>query len=146
MSKLSSEEENAASGRRLAAIRSANQMTQHEFAESLGLSARAYANYERGEREMPTSLFKSLVEVFGIDPLWLLTGSDTDLMYIAKSHPLDADLLESIVCLIEGWLTKHRRVLKPEKKARVIRLAYEHCIEQGQVNAGHLNEMLFLAA
>jgi len=145
MSKLSNADDNADIGRRLMAIRTASGLTQFEFADKLGLSPRAYANYERGEREVPTALFKSLCEVFRIDPLWLLGGQDEEPMFIG-SRRLDADLLECIVELVEEWLTKHRRALKPAKKARVIRLAYEHCIEHGKVDTAHVREMLSLAA
>lgn len=135
------------SGRRLLAIREASQLSQRDFALKLALSPRAYANYERGEREMPTSLFKALVEHSRIDPLWLLTGSEVEVRYLGEATvALDAGLLEGIVCLLEEWLVKNRKSLKPEKKARIIRLAYEHCIEQGQVDSTHLNEMLYLAA
>ena len=56
------------------------------------------------------------------------------------------DLMESVIRLIEEWLTKHRRTLKPDKKARLIRLSYEHCITKGEVDATHLREMLSVAA
>jgi transcriptional regulator with XRE-family HTH domain len=51
--------------------------SQFEFADTLGLSARAYANYERGEREMPAALLLRLYELFNVDPVWVLTGTAT---------------------------------------------------------------------
>lgn len=147
MSKLSSVDENIAYGARLAAIREAMQLTQQEFATQLGLSYRAYANYERGEREMPTSLFKALVENLSLDPFWLLTGPAKKVQYLdSRRGSLDAALLEAIVALVESWLFQNKRTLKPDKKARVIRLAYEHCVELGQIDACHLNEILTIAA
>ncbi|WP_238139429.1 helix-turn-helix domain-containing protein [Roseateles aquatilis] len=145
MSKLSNEDDNLAMGRRLMAIRVASGLTQADFADKLGLSLRAYANYERGEREMPTALFKSLCETFRIDPLWQLTGPGEDPVLVGR-RVLDMDLMESVIRLIEEWLTKHRRTLKPDKKARLIRLSYEHCITKGEVDATHLREMLSVAA
>lgn len=145
MSKLSNTSDNADIGRRLVAVRSATGLTQFEFADKLGLSPRAYANYERGEREMPTALFKALLDVFRIDPVWMLGGPEPEPLFIG-SRRLDADLLQGIIELIEEWLAKHRRALKPAKKARVVRLAYEHCIERGNVDTGHVREMLSLAA
>lgn len=146
MSKLSSEDNNITNGKRLLDIRAVSQLSQQDFALKLGLSHRAYANYERGEREMPTSLFQSLVETFRIDPLWLLTGQEDEPLYLSESKSLDASLLEGIVCLVEEWLAKYQRTLRPEKKARVIRLAYDHCISLGQVDAGYVSQMLDLAA
>lgn len=57
-----------------------------------------------------------------------------------------SDAKEGVITLIEEWLAKHRRTLKPDKKARVIRLAYEHCIAKGEVDAAHLRDMLSIAA
>lgn len=145
MSKLSNDNDNLLLGQRLMTIRLASGLTQAEFAEKLGLSLRAYANYERGEREMPTALFRLLSEIFHIDPLWQLTGPGEEPVLIG-SRVLDLDLLESVIRLVEGWLTKHHRTLSPEKKARVIRLGYEHCVAKGEMDATHLREMLSVAA
>jgi len=74
MSSISSPESNKDLGRRLQAVRATTGLSQGEFAASLGLSLRAYANYERGEREMAVAVFRALFEVHGIDPAWLLVG------------------------------------------------------------------------
>lgn len=145
MSKLSNNDDNLVMGRRLMAIRIGSGLTQADFADKLGLSLRAYANYERGEREMPTALFRSLCETFRIDPLWQLTGPGEDPVRIGQ-RVLDLDLMEGVIRLIEDWLVKHRRALKPDKKARVIRLAYEHCVAKGEIDTTHLREMLSVAA
>lgn len=145
MSKLSNETSDREMGLRLTAIRDRSGLTQFEFAERLGLSPRAYGNYERGEREVPVALFKMLFDQFRIDPTWLLSGPDLEPMYTGMRR-LDVELLQSVIQLVDGWLTKHKRTMKPEKKARVISLAYEHCVEEGKVDSAHLVEMLSLAA
>lgn len=145
MSKLSTQNENIAIGRRITAVRTATGMTQNEFAEHLGLSPRAYANYERGEREMPVALFKTLYETHHIDPVWILAGPGDEPIAV-ESRRIDGQLLEKIIEMVEEWLTKQRRTLKPEKKARVIRLAYEHCADQQGVDTAYLQDMLSLAA
>lgn len=145
MSKLSNNDDNLIMGRRLMAIRVASGLTQSDFADKLGLSLRAYANYERGEREMPTALFRSLVDTFRIDPLWQLTGPGDDPVQVGE-RVLDIDLMEAVIRLIEDWLVKHRRTLKPDKKARVIRLSYEHCVAKGEIDTTHLRDLLSIAA
>jgi transcriptional regulator with XRE-family HTH domain len=132
-------------GRRLAVVRMTSGLRQAEFAESLGLSPRAFGNYERGEREMPVALYRALLEKFDIDPLWLLEGPG-DIPIRSGERRINGELLEVIVNMIEEWLSKYRRTLKPDKKARVIRLAYEHCSEEGQIDSAHLKDMLSLAA
>lgn len=145
MSKLSTHEGNLAIGQRIAAIRANSGLSQNEFAESVGLSPRAYGNYERGEREMPVALFKILCESYSIDPVWLLTGPGLEPIRVTTRR-VDGELLETLIRMIEEWLIKNRRALKPDKKARLIRLAYEHCSESGQIDGAHLKDMLSLAA
>lgn len=144
MSKLSNDDENLLLGRRLMAIRVASGLTQSDFADKLGLSLRAYANYERGEREVPTALFRSLCKTFRIDPWWQLMGPGDEPLLLG-ARVLDMDLMEGVIQLIEEWLAKHRRTLKPDKKARVIRLGYEHCMAIGEIDVTHLREILSIA-
>ena len=73
MSKLSNDDQNIASGRRLVAIREESGLTQEEFADRLGLSLRAYANYERGEREIPTALFRAKLPYASVSAFWTST-------------------------------------------------------------------------
>lgn len=77
MSKLATDGDRNGFGERLLMVRMWVYQSQVEFAETLGLSPRAYANYERGEREMPTALLLQLYERFKIDPVRLLTGEAT---------------------------------------------------------------------
>jgi len=145
MSKLSTEDLNAAIGRRLEAIRAESGLTQIEFALQLGLSPRAYANYERGEREMPVALFRSLCDAYQVDPLWLLRGPEEAPQRIS-SRRFDADLFEEVIALVEGWLKKHRCAMSVEKKSLAIRLIYEDAIEKGSVDAPYARRTLDLAA
>ena len=118
MSKLTNPEENIAIGRRLAGVREQRHQTQTEFAERLALSPRAYQNYERGEREMPAAVLKTLYEIYGIDPLWVLTGpgwTPPD-----GPPPPNLDVLEAVVIAVEKHLTRSQRKLAPAKKARLI--------------------------
>jgi transcriptional regulator with XRE-family HTH domain len=145
MSKLSNTKQNVAAGQRLMAIREGSGLTQEDFAKQLGLSLRAYANYERGEREIPTALFRALSEIYRIDPLWQLVGPGEQPVHIGE-RVIDLELLEGVIQLVEEYEARNRRTLKPARKARIIRLGYEHCIAKGQVDGAHLLEMLSLAA
>lgn len=145
MSRIATDDDKLVMGQRLAFARAASGLNQIDFAGKLGLSPRAFANYERGEREMPAMVLKALAEILRIDPLWMLLGPGDEPMH-HTARRLDLNLLEEIVALIEGWLVRNRRSLVPQKKARVIRLAYEHCVGRGEVDAGYLREMMSLAA
>lgn len=145
MSILATTEQNLPIGKRLVAVRNAASLGQEAFAESLGLSPRAYANYERGEREIPAAVVRNLYEVHGTDPLWLLTGPGLDPVY-APERRLNLLLLEELIRIVETSLLRAHKALKPEKKARLIRLGYEHCMKAGKVDTGRIREMLSLAA
>lgn len=145
MSSIATTEQNEALGARLAAVRAASGLSQNAFAESLGLSTRAYVNYERGEREMPVALFRALYEVRGIDPAWLLAGPGVTPVSTFERR-LDLGLLEELERIVEDALRRTHKTLKPAKKARLIGLAYAHCMRAGKVDAGEVCDMLSLAA
>ncbi|WP_421794262.1 helix-turn-helix domain-containing protein [Hydrocarboniphaga effusa] len=145
MSKLSTDYLNIEIGARLIGVRTKLGYTQPDFAAHLGLSYRAYGNYERGEREMPTALFRHLCDKFQIDPLWLLRGPGTEPVLIG-SRQLDQKLLSDIMRLVEEWLERHDATLRCDKKAQLISLAYQRCSQAGAVDALHLQDMLSMAA
>ena len=144
MSKLTNSEDNIPIGRRLAGARERYRLTQNEFAERIGLSPRAYQNYERGEREIPAAVLKTLYEVFGIDPLWVLTGpgwTPPD-----GPPPPNLDVLEAVIIAVEKYLTKTQRKLAPAKKARLIKVLFLHFRGKDGIDEKHVSEMIQLAA
>jgi transcriptional regulator with XRE-family HTH domain len=145
MSILSTAKQDAAVGKRLLLVRESFGWTQTEMAERLGITLRAYANYERGEREMPLAVLHALYTRLDVDPVWIMAGPGSEPV-MAGQRRLDGDLLERIVAVIEEGLRKSSRTLKPDKMARLIRLAYEHCAEQGEVDRSRIADMLSLAA
>lgn len=144
MSKLASTDDNLAIGERLAAAREAQRLTQVEFAERLDLSPRAYQNYERGERELPTTVLTALHAVFGIDPLWVLIGPGRDPRKAAASGK--PDVLEAIVIAVETHLQRTHKKLVPAKKARLIKVLYLHFRDKSKIDAAQLADMLSIAA
>ncbi len=143
MSRLSSDSDNLAIAERLTAIRQSSGLTQTEFADKLDLSARAYQNYERGDREAPIAVLTALYRAFQIDPLWVLVGPGTKPSY-ADHRAMDVKLMEDIIVLVEQQLTSRRFKLAPQKKARLIRLIYDHCMEEGQIDSAYIKEMISL--
>ena len=144
MSRLANPEENVSIGRRLAGVREHRHLTQTEFAERLALSPRAYQNYERGEREIPAAVLKTLYEIFGVDPLWVLTGpswTPPD-----GPPPPNLDVLEAVVVAVEKHLTRSQRKLAPAKKARLIKVLYLHFRDKAAVDEKHVGEMIQLTA
>lgn len=87
-------------GERLRRLRKASGRTQQEFAESLGISLRAYKNYESGGRELPSSVVMRLCEISSVSPSWILNGRKDDLDHeavelLTKSLVLGLHLLRT---------------------------------------------------
>jgi len=145
MSILSTSKQDVAIGTRLLAVRDALGLTQADMAARLGITSRAYANYERGEREMALAVLHALYSRLSVDPVWIIAGPG-GAPVMAGQRRLDGDVLERVIALVDDGLRKSRKTLKPEKMARLIRLAYEHCVEHGTIDKPHISEMLSLAA
>lgn len=67
---------NTTMAQRLRAIRGT--LTQAEFAHKLGIHKNTLGRYERGESEPDTKIARQLCTLFGVQPHWLLFGSDTE--------------------------------------------------------------------
>jgi transcriptional regulator with XRE-family HTH domain len=71
------EESDAVVGQRIQNIRNQEGMSQAEFAEALGISLRAYQNYERGDRPVSKQLLCSLKSIFGASLDYILDGGES---------------------------------------------------------------------
>lgn len=125
MSMSSSTIENHSYHARVGQIRERFALSQTEMAERVGLSLRAYQNYERGEREVPVALVRALYAEFRVNPVWLLTGSGS--MIISEEQPtgLDQKLLDRVVDAVEKFEAGLDKALSVEHKSRLIGLLYE---------------------
>ena len=143
MSRLSTHYDNSIMGKRIAQVRHANHLSQSEFAVTVGISPRAYAGYGRGEREPPAALLTALQANYNIDVNWILSGPGDTPVSLAE-RPIDGSRLELIVELIEQWLLERKKSLSPQKKGRLVRLAYEYGARSGDLDQTHLKNMLEL--
>jgi transcriptional regulator with XRE-family HTH domain len=141
---MSSERFNVEVGERLKGVREKARLLQPEFAERLGISPRAYANYERGERTVTAETIKALYEMFSVDPVWLLSGPGADPRQLKT--PTRADLLVEIIVKVEQHLAKRRARLPPEKKARLIALLNQYVQTKGEVEDDHIEHVLAVSA
>ena len=60
-------------GLRLKKVRNAWRLTQKDMAQRLGIALSSYQYYERGERDVPATVFNRLTTL-GVSPLWLIAG------------------------------------------------------------------------
>ena len=115
---------------RLKTIRRKARLLQPEFAKRLGLSPRAYSNYERGERTIPAQALKALHDQFQVDPIWLLSGPEWA-RYLRT--PLRPELLVKLIVKVEQHEAESPQKLSPVQKARLIVTLHPYCQARGKV-------------
>jgi transcriptional regulator with XRE-family HTH domain len=145
MTRLATDRFNAEVAVRLAAVRAASGLTQAQFAQSIGISDRSYVNYERGEREVPATVLREMLTVYGVDPAWVLTGGDDGPKYMSARQMDEATLLE-IFEVVGAELKTAKRSFTFAKYARFLYLAYQHALEDGAVNSRRVRELIRLAS
>ena len=124
---MSSTADPGAYHQRVAQVREHLELSQDKMARQLGLSLRAYANYERGERTIPVELLRALYERFSVDPVWLLTGDGHMILDRDVRYRLDQKTLDSVIEAVERVEQRLPVRLDARKKARLIGLLYEQC-------------------
>lgn len=124
MCNSTTEASEATVGRRLADLRAGRSMSQKVMADQLGVSLRAYQSYERSEREVPASLLATLFDVFQVEPLWLLKGSEASTEHAGAGMTADMALVVSSIRAVETWLEKRQKHMEGKSKAEFIGLVY----------------------
>jgi transcriptional regulator with XRE-family HTH domain len=145
MSVLSSPLEKERMGERLALIRKELALTQNQMAISLGVSHRAYTNYERGEREMPAGFLVRLMKKHKYDPVWVMNGH-SDEPQLVTYRKFDPDLMSDVYCLIDELLQKRNKRLPAKDFIAAANLAYEICADEGGVDSKKVATIIKFAA
>lgn len=144
MSQFSAGHENAALGARLLELRRHLGLTQNAMADALGITARTFQNYERGEREISATVVKRLYQQFGIDPVWLLMdGRGAPRQYVDSVR---AEVLVVTIEEVERRLDQQRLKLDPAKKAELISLIYQYLAGTQQPDLRFIDSALGLVA
>lgn len=101
-------------------------------AKAAGVAKSTLQSWIEGKSDPSFMGLVRLCRATGRDINWIATGSppreQTNQSTLIDS-PLNLTKLEDAVTLIEEWLTTHRRTMAPEKKAKVIAMAYEILVE-----------------
>lgn len=105
------------------------------------MSPRAYANYERGDREASPAVLLAIWDTYRIDPMWILTSSEQplpspDIRYV------DTVVLQEVHELVEKFLLERQRPLGPRPKAQLITLLYAKAIHGAGLSAPDTMEAL----
>ncbi|REG58599.1 transcriptional regulator with XRE-family HTH domain [Paraburkholderia sp. BL6669N2] len=124
---MSSTTDHEDSHQRVAQVREHLGLSQDKMARQLGLSLRAYANYERGDRAIPIELLRGLYERFSVDPVWLMSGDGNMILDRDVGYRLDQKTLDGVLVSVERIEQRLEAPLDAKKKARLIGLLYEQC-------------------
>ncbi len=111
--------------RRFLAVRQHAGLTQHEFAESLGVSLRSEQNYERGERKIPANVLLTIARKHGIDPIWIMEGPGFD----PKQHAapeIDIAVVERAQEMVEKVIARSGQKVSEERRREMVAKAYRY--------------------
>lgn len=120
-------------GAKIRAIRERSNLSQEDFAASIEVSLRAYANYERGEREVPASVLAALSRVYGVDPVWVLVGDEGAPKQIAE-RTFDRYLFERSGLAVNQAAEEAGIELSTEERVKSFSMVYEISSSDAVVN------------
>ena len=134
--------DNGKIGERLLRLRQEAKLSQADFAKRLGASPGAYQHYERGDREIPSSLLWALKEEFDVDPLWMIApDSDADARHrMRPTH--DVKLLADVGMAVETAIADYGKPLTLTKKWEIIAFLYGYCAREGNMDRGLLSTLV----
>lgn len=104
---------------RLHLIRRNAQLTQAAMATRLGLSHRAYKNYESGKRDLPITVAITVCEQFATDLSYLISGKES--LGLNECLNVLQDVVEAVLTEAESLDTP----LSPAKTANLCALAFK---------------------
>jgi transcriptional regulator with XRE-family HTH domain len=108
-------------GERLKLVRTRLGLTQAELAKALGVSRFAVIKWEKGERDVPSSIYEVLGKQFGVNLNWLLTGEGEPFIATPKDPVKKKDLYEGL-SQEDRELLELIKNLPPKDKDLVIQL------------------------
>jgi len=129
-------------GERLLRLRQEEKLSQADFAKRLGASPGAYQHYERGEREIPSSLLWALKEEFDVDPLWMMAPESADDARPRMRPTQDMKLLADVGMAVETAIAEYGKPLTLPKKWEIIAFLYGHCAREGKMDRSLLSTVV----
>jgi len=121
---------------RLLSVRKSVGLTQAEFAKRFGLSSRAYASYELGERELPSSLAIMLHDELSVSPTWLLTGEG------AQSSEDHNRMIQDAIVAVRTFAMFKKLDIDPEREAKLAILLVDYFAQGGTKDAKFVQNVL----
>lgn len=121
---------------RLEMVRRSTKLSQAAFGERLGLSDRAYKNYELGIRDLPLRVALDISEKFEVDVGWLLTGDG------ARDTPTTGEAVEAAVIAVREHFLATSKEVAPEKEGAIVRYIFEEILRRDGLNSERIGAYL----
>jgi len=96
-------------GRRLKTLRELLGLSQSQLAKKLGVAQNTLSQWERGERDIPTSVLLKLHSIAGVNLHWLLTGEGEPFV---KPSDEDRELMEMVNSIPEEYKEQFKEIFK----------------------------------
>lgn len=126
-------------GDRLAQVRAAQKLRQSEFAKELGVSLRAYTNYENDSADLPLKVLKVLHERYGVSMDWLVYAEPK------KVDPKLAEFVKELTAGLLQYMNTKRRFIHPRRGAEVAGFWFTKLANKEEIAESELEMLLRLA-
>ncbi|OCW57230.1 helix-turn-helix domain-containing protein [Hoeflea olei] len=113
-------------GKRLAMIREHSGLKQIPFAEALEVSQGGYNTYERGQREIPVRVLRSLYAKFNVNPVWMMTGEGS------PYNRDTVDLYHEVTNQVDAFIVRENCQVEPDKRLKLIRFLIDYAEQHGE--------------
>ncbi|NQV46691.1 MAG: helix-turn-helix transcriptional regulator [Rhodospirillaceae bacterium] len=113
---------------RLHTVRKRTGLSQADFGKKLGISDRAYKNYELEIRKLPIEAAKLICHEFAIDIRWLLLGQG-----FIDSQAL-GDAVEAAVLETKAFFMENDVQMNPKQEAKIVRFLVQQIEENGSIS------------
>lgn len=114
----------------LKACRKKANMTQAQFAKTIGIKRSAYAYYESGRTRPKIETLRTIAKVYGIDVNELISNKNSDLLYQDQEQKINFDIKDfndTFYDLSENEkaIIMKLRIMNREKRAKIINEIFE---------------------
>lgn len=114
-------------GRRLAHVREKSGLKQIPFAETLQVSQGGYNTYERGQREIPVRVLRTLYTKFNVNPVWMMTGEG------GMFNQDVVDLYHQISVQVDNFIGQGSLTVEPDKRLKLVRFLIGYAEQHGEL-------------
>jgi transcriptional regulator with XRE-family HTH domain len=127
---------------RLSSERRRLKRTQADVATSAGVSTPTQVAYEQGVRSPPMDYLCRL-RTLGFDFVYLMFDQSSADFAVEK---LDWEVMAKIILAVEAWCRLREVEIDPDKMGEVLRLLYNECRRQSEVEPFDVGRILKLVA